>query len=147
MEKWGEQFTEFFSELSKTTKRQPQSDNLDKSEPQIEDFFISTVDPVFEEMAIGFTKLGRQVTTRKAKLVGQLVEVVERITIEFNGEEEFCYEIGIETFVQTPRAKVRSSASKEERYWHTFAEDFREVTKELLVEAIITTYNYSLKIP
>lgn len=147
MEKWEERLTEFVSELSKKKECDLQTGSLDKWEPEIKDFFKSTVNPVFEEIAFGITKLGRQVTRRKARFVGGLVDFAEQMTIEFKGEYEFCYEIGIEPFTGTPRAKVRSTASMEQREWHTAANDFRDITKDGLAEEFMAMYNYKMKNP
>jgi hypothetical protein len=143
--KWKEQLAEFFSEMREEPESERQPGIPDEREQEIKHFFKTTVDPVFAEVDAGFTKLGRQVTLRKARLVGHLVNVVERITIEFNRAQEFCYEIGIVT--STRKAMVRGGRVTETSYaqWHSTAYDFRQITKEHLAEEIISTYNYSVK--
>lgn len=145
--KWKKELSDFFSELERGPDPEPQLASLEKWELEINEFFASTVGPVFEEITNGFTNLGMRINRRKTTGGPPLGRIGERITILSKDKERFVYEISIEPFTPTPRAKNISWNiwQRGPSTWSSFANDFREITKGLLTEQFIDRYRDSFR--
>lgn len=144
--KWKKELSDFFSELERGPDPEPELGSLEKWEPEINEFFTSTVGPVFDEITNGFTNLGMRVNRRKTT-GGPLGKIGEQITILSKDKERFIYEISIEPFTPTPRAKDMSWKiwQRGPSTWSSFSNDFRDITKDLLAEQFISRYRYSFR--